>query len=320
MHRNMLLAIGLPLLGACSSGNTVQCVVGADCASGACSASGQCVASPLLEGGAPAANDSGFVLGDGGGDQGPSDGGITPLPGEDGATGCLPNGDGTITEAEVPMEVGLRASYEDAVNVTWSTAGTGADAGPLVWDLTPSFSGDQRIVFSAASPTGTWWASSFTAATYSTLLSASETLLGVFETGSSTLSLIGVVSPTNGTTQTELTYSTPVPTLQFPLSMGSSWNVTSNVTGQAEGFDTAYTEAYVSTVDAEGTMKTPYATFDNVLRVSTVLTRTVGVTPTVTRSYAWIAECFGVVASVTSQSDETSTEFSNDAEVRRLTP
>jgi hypothetical protein len=102
--------------------------------------------------------------------------------------------------------------------------------------------------------------------------------------------------------------------------MGSSWNVTSNVTGQAEGFDTEYTEAYVSTVDAEGTMKTPYATFENVLRVSTVLTRTVGVTPTVTRSYAWIAECCGVVASVTSQSDETSTEFSNDAEVRRLTP
>jgi hypothetical protein len=271
--------------------------------------------------GAPSANDSGFVLGDGASDPRPSDGGIVTLPGEDGATGCLPNGDGTITEAEVPMEVGLRASYEDAQSVTWSTAGVGnADAGTLVWDLTPSFSGDQRIVFSADSPAGTWWASSFTAATYSSLLSASETLLGVFEVQSSALSLIGVVSPTNGTTQTELTYATPVPTLQFPLSVGSSWNVTSNVSGQAEGFDNAYTEAYVSKVDAEGTMKTPYATFENVLRVSTVLTRTADGIVTVTRSYAWIAECFGVVASVTSQSDETSTEFSNDAEVRRLTP
>jgi hypothetical protein len=320
MRRNMLFVVALPLFGACGTSSTAQCVVGADCASGACSASGQCVTSPLMEAGTPVVNDSGFVLGDGAGDPNPSEGGSVTFPSEDGGvTGCLPNGDGTITQAEVPMAAGLRAPYEDAQNVTWSTAGVG-DAGTLVWDLTPSFSGDQRIVFTADSPTGTWWASSFTGATYSSLLSASATLLGVFEVQQGALSLIGVVSPTNGTTQTELTYATPVPTLQFPLSVGATWTVTSNVTGQAEGFETAYTEAYVSKVDEEGTMKTPYATFQNVLRVSTVLTRTVGVDVTVTRSYAWIAECFGVVASVTSQNDETSAEFSNDLEVRRLTP
>jgi hypothetical protein len=38
------------------------------------------------------------------------------------------------------------------------------------------------------------------------------------------------------------------------------------------------------------------------------------------RSYAWIAECFGSVATATSQDNETGTEFSDDAEVRRLIP
>jgi hypothetical protein len=131
--------------------------------------------------------------------------------------------------------------------------------------------------------------------------------------------LTGVVSPASGTTDTELTYATPIATLQFPLTVGATWSTSSNVTGTAEGIDVAYTEAYVSKVDEAGTMKTPYGTF-NVLRVSTVLTRTIDLVATTTRSFSFVAECFGPVAAVTSQSNETSTEFSDDAEVRRLTP
>ena len=39
-----------------------------------------------------------------------------------------------------------------------------------------------------------------------------------------------------------------------------------------------------------------------------------------TRSFAWMAECFGSVANVTSQSFESSQEFDDPAEVRRLAP
>ena len=38
------------------------------------------------------------------------------------------------------------------------------------------------------------------------------------------------------------------------------------------------------------------------------------------RTFAWVAECFGSVATVQSQDFESASEFSSDAEVRRLAP
>jgi hypothetical protein len=327
MQRNItiLAAAGLAIYlasaeGCAAEGNAIQCVNGADCASGACSAAGQCVTAPVAEGGAPDGNGIG---GDGSSNgldgSGATDG--SPSTFDDGeVSGCTANDDGTITQAEVPMQAGLHATYLDAQNATWDTTGAVGDAGTRVWDLTGALTGDEPIIFTTQTPTGAWWASAFSGATYASLLSSSATLLGIFEASDTSLLLDGVVSPASGTTDTELTYATPVVTLQFPLTVGATWSTTSNVTGTAEGIpDTVYTEAYVSKVDEAGTMKTPYGTF-SVLRVSTVLTRTLDLVPTTTRSFSFIAECFGPVASVTSQSNETSTEFSSDAEVRRLTP
>ena len=68
-------------------------------------------------------------------------------------------------------------------------------------------------------------------------------------------------------------------------------------------------------------MTTPYGAFP-VLRVGTVLTRS-GAARHVYRdgrTYAWIAECFGSVATATSTDNETNAEFTNDAEVRRVAP
>jgi hypothetical protein len=39
-----------------------------------------------------------------------------------------------------------------------------------------------------------------------------------------------------------------------------------------------------------------------------------------TRTFTWVAECFGPVATVTSQLYESSDEFSDPAEIRRLAP
>jgi hypothetical protein len=84
---------------------------------------------------------------------------------------------------------------------------------------------------------------------------------------------------------------------------------------------TAYTETYDSHADQVGTMTTPYGDFP-VIRVATDLTRTAGVvTLSSTKTFAWVAECFGSVATVTSQDPAGSgAEFSDDAEVRRLAP
>ena len=326
MQCNMrfLAAAALATSMGCAGSSNRACVSGADCATGACSASGECVAAPAPEAGTTDASsdatDSSFPLGSDGSDSADPDGGQTVTL-EDGAVvGCIPNGDGTITQDEIPMQAGLHATYLDAQNATWDTTGTGGDGGTRAWDLTVSLSGDQPVIFTTQTPTGTWWTSAYAGATYASLLSATATLLGVFKASDNALLLLGVVSPTN-TTETELTYATPIVTLQFPLSVGTTWSTTTNVTGLAEGITTGlgYTEAYTNTADEWGTMKTPYGTFQ-VLRVGTVLTRTVGIEVTTIRSYAWIAECVGPVASATSQNNETSTEFTSEAELRRLTP
>jgi hypothetical protein len=300
---------GVVLAAACSSGSKQECVVGADCASGACDVSGHCIA-------APPQPDSGAVDSSMMGDDASTSDVFVPPP--DGS-GCTANKDGTIDRAEVPLEAGLRATYRIAENATVSTAGTTRGDGSRAWDLSGALGGDHDVIVETLAMMGTWYAADFTSASYATKLSDTADLLGVFETSATALSLLGVVSPSSGTTQTKLTYTTPIPTLSFPFHVGSMWNAMSNVSGTAQGVASFYTESYANKVDAFGDMKTPYGTF-RVQRVSSVLTRTVGALPTVTRTFVFIAECFGPVATIVSQSNETTAEFTSAAEVRRLAP
>ncbi len=129
-------------------------------------------------------------------------------------------------------------------------------------------------------------------------LSDTQDLLGVFSLSATELDLEGVVSPASGVTQTETTETPPVATLKFPLQMGASWSTTSTVTGTLNGVFSTWQESYQDDVDAHGTLDTPFGTFD-VLRVKVVLTRTVGIVPTVVRTFAFVTECFGTVATIT---------------------
>jgi hypothetical protein len=259
------------------------------------------------------------------GDDAPSDGPGTvttdtgsSFPGVDGGL-CMPNNNGTITRDEVPMEPGLHANFEFAENVTVDTSGTMNANGTYAWDLTGPYSGDHTVLVTTDDPTGQWFSSQYQGATYTSKLADTSPLLGVFEASATALSLVGVVSPTSGTSQTELSYAPPAVFLGVPMQLGTTWNSNSEVTGMAEGLISNYFEAYTSKVDAQGTLKIPYGTF-NVLRVQTTLTRTVGGVPALTQSLAWVAECFGTIASVTSQTGETQTSFTNAAQVMRLTP
>lgn len=305
--RSSLLLFALFSLFGCAAGNDRECTVGADCPSGACTASGMCV-----KPGTP--TDARVDSADDAATDSESD------ASEDApVTGCVPDKDGTITATEVPLGPGLKATFRVATNVTFATAGTARSDGSRKWDLAGALSGDKDVLVTTSSPTGTWWASKFAGASYATGLSASSDLLGVFQTTATAVLLRGVVSSTESLTKTELTYATPIAVLQFPLSSTSAWKTTSNVTGTASGVFSAYSESYDSKVDAHGELVTPFGTFD-VLRVKTVLTRTLGVSVTVTRTFAFVTECFGTVASVTSQPNELSDEFTNAAEVRRIAP
>src|SRR5437764_14325799 len=107
--------------------------------------------------------------------------------------------------------------------------------------------------------------------------------------------------------------------IHFTIAMNSTWSSNSTVQCTASGVPVYYFENYQSKVDAHGKIKTPFGTFD-VLRIATVLTRTVGATVTITRTYGFFAECATQVATIVSQPDEPNAEFTNDSLVERLAP
>lgn len=296
---------------ACSSAPDVACHVGADCASGVCRSDGTCAPPDTADAssGPDAANDAG-------GDASQlQDAQKSDAP----VTGCVPNNDGTITAAEAPLGPGLHAKFRVATNATISTAGQAQSDGSRVWDLSGALSGDTDVVVDTTAVTNTWYASSFATASYATKLSPTADLLGVFRFGGNELALEGVVSPSQQGSYTNVSYSPEAIAIQFPLTMNATWSSTSTVSGTASGIPVVYYESYQSKVDAHGSMKTPYGTFQ-VLRIATVLTKTVGALVTITRTYGFFAECATQVATIVSQTNEPNAEFTSAALVERLAP
>jgi hypothetical protein len=311
---------GIAVLGACAAAGEPQvCDVNADCASLVCRPDGTCA--PIPDGG----DDTGVgadvsPMGDATADA-DLDGGI----GSDGAIpdaalpGCTPNHDGIIARAEVPLMAGLRATFRAATDVTVSTAGEDLGDGRRRWDLSGDLSGDHAVLVETLAPDAYWFAEDFPEASYVSRLTESEDLLGVFQITPSELALLGVVSPEDGFTATNVSHDPPVSTLRFPLERGDSWAIDARVSGMNLGVVAFWDEAYSVDVDAEGELVAPFGTFE-VLRVAVVLERTVGLLTTTTRSFLFVSECFGTVATITSQQDERRAEFTEAAEVRRLAP
>lgn len=294
-----LLGMGLS---ACAGSGARQCVSNSECASGLCLADGTCAAAP-----------DGGTGGDGG-QQG--DGG---LPGDGGVASCRPNHDGTITRAEVAYAAGRVATFRVATDVTVDTAGTLQAGGAHLWDLVGPYDGDSDVTTTLEPLDGAWFAADFDGASYTAPLSATQDLIGVFEITDTALLLRGVVSPDGGPTRTELTYDPPAVLLQLPLTTTTQWSSTSTVSGVASGVASYYSEKYESRVDATGDLDTPYGNFP-VMRVRTLLTRTIGAAVVTVRSFQFAAECYGTVATVTSNEYESEVDFTSAAELRRLAP
>jgi hypothetical protein len=281
---------------ACGGGSSESCTIDSDCASGFCKADGTCGPAPAdasLQG--DATSDGSTLL-------------------------CNPNHDGSITLAELPFMAGRMGTFRVTTDVSWDTAGTSSSNGSRAWDLGVQLAGDADRVMALGAPAGQWWSPLFASASYATELSIESELRGVFNVAGASLSLLGVVSPEGGAFRTELEYDPPATILGLPLTAGATWSSTSTVAGYAQGSPVAYTEKYESRVDQVGTMKTPYGEFP-VLRVATVLTRTSGITTLLTkRTFSWVAECFGPIATASSQDFASGAEFTDNAEIRRLAP
>lgn len=335
LRSSLFVSVAAVFLLACP-GPMVDCRVGADCASGVCQRDGTCAPLSSVDSGTDAGNGSDAGLS--GNDAGRLPDGGTPDAGYDAGPpiGCVPNDDGRIERSEVFFQPGLRATFKISGPASFDTAGVAASDGGRRWDFTSALPGDTSRLVETKALTGEWYESRFQDAGYVTELGQGSTLLGVFAATSDALYLQGVVSPTDSSTGTELHYAPWVKVLQFPLQAGGSWGATSTVSGKYQGFvvgNAAFgtglpfqEESYTSTVDRSGDALTPFSNF-HALRVRTVMVRSTRVytrnpwTPVLTlRSFNWNTECFGTVATLNSTNNESSTEFTDAGEVRRLSP
>jgi hypothetical protein len=283
---------------ACAAPADQPCRVGSDCASGVCLPDGRCAegdAGGTADGGAP-------------------DGSLGDAP-----AGCVPDHDGSLARAEITLGAGLSAPFRIARDAQVDTSGIWNADGTRRWDLSATLAGDHDVAVETTSVGGAWYEPSFPGAAYAVRLGDAEELLGVFAVQEDALLLLGVVSPEGGPTRTELVYDPPVTVLRFPLAAGAAFVTDTTVTGLAAGVFATYLERYDVLVDAVGSVATPYGEFP-VLRVRTDLRRTVGFVVTTARTFAFAAECYGVVATVRGHDGDTSEELTSAAEVRRLAP
>ena len=238
-----------------------------------------------------------------------------------GSSSCTANHNGKVERDEISLRAGPRGTFKVAEDVTFDTSGTENSDGSRSWDLSQSFAGDRTVLVELRSLDGTWYKSKFPDADYAARLSDTDDKLGVFEATSGGLYLNGVVSRDDDSSKTELTYDPPAAILEFPVEQGATWSSESSVEGDFEGWYSSATATYDSQVDAYGTLKTPYGDFD-VLRVRTDVKRHVSAFMpwynSEFRIFSFVSECFGTVATITSKDKPEGPEFTEAAEIRRL--
>lgn len=315
MHR-IVAPLALLLSIGCAASAEKTCRIGSDCPSGACAANGLCVPDDEDDTTAGPGGSTATSGGEGGaGATSSSSGGS----GQGGAGLCAANGDFIIEESELFLAPGLSANLRVAQGATVDTAGSAQPDGSRIWDLSTQLAGDHAGVVQTLALDGLWYADVFPTASYAARITDADDLLGVYEIAPNKLLLLGVVSPGEGASRTELVYDPPIVILDLPLSQGKTWSTDSTVTGLAQGISVYYFEDYSFVVDAKGQAKTPLGDF-TVLRVHSELERLVGALLTTVQSHAFMSECFGTVAAITSEDYELDTEFTEASEVRRLSP
>ena len=156
------------------------------------------------------------------------------------------------------------------------------------------------------------------------VVDAGSGLDGIYHQDDQALWLDGIASqqemPMGG--QTLIVYSTPLPTLRFPVVKGQSFSTTTTLAGATiaglpfQGTD----ELDVDVVD-EGKLSVPYVKFSPVLRVRTQAIRkpsSAGVPSTGRRTTIFLFECFGEITRAESKPDETNPDFTGAAYLRRF--
>lgn len=313
---SVLFCIALAVVGGtgCGDDTANECTLPEDCPQGYDCVSGQCRPRVGPDGSADASVDGYVADGDVEVDAATVDG-DTP----DGHVGCEYVDDGVIERGELVFEVGLGATFRvnGTAPVTVDLVGE-MSGGERVWDYTEPTPSDRSVVDELLPVSGTWFADEFPNATYCAVLDESYGTLAVYEVTDTALRMLGIVS--EEADETLLTYDPPVDILRFPIELGDHYVVETSCTGT---FNWSYfnaDETYEVTVDESGTAIVPAGSF-HVLRIRTNYTQHIPFTMIYTDRiiYAYVTECFGVVARITSQDDETENLFTEAEEYRRMT-
>lgn len=234
--------------------------------------------------------------------------------------GCVPDRDGTITAAELPIALDLRADFYVGTDVAVDLTGDDA-GGEHRWDLSVEREADDVVPLGAAPLADQWYAGSFPAGRFVT--AAGDGLDTIYSKDDAGLWLFGTAStemnPAAG--RTLVVYTTPVPVLRLPLTDGDHIAVTAPLpSATIDGLPFVGEDRYDIDVDGAGRLDLPYVRFSPVLRVRTHVVRAAssGGAQTSRRAVSFVFECFGEVARADSRPDEPAADFTTAATLRRF--
>lgn len=232
---------------------------------------------------------------------------------------CVPDRDGEITAAELPVVYGTTAAYYASpagATRTVDLAGTGG-----VWDLSAERPDDEIIELGPVPLKDQWYAASFPAGQFA--VDGGGGLDGIYHQDAQALWLDGTASrqemPAGG--KTLIRYAAPIAVLRFPIADGDAYAATAQLTDAViAGLPFIGTDRVEVEVTGTGRLDVPYVQFSPALRVRTNAIRTPSTgTPVVNRrTTLFLFECFGEVARAESRIDEPAPDFTTTAYLRRF--
>lgn len=225
---------------------------------------------------------------------------------------CIPNRDGQITAAELPIALGATLSYYAAANQPVNLAGTNGR-----FDLSTE-TNDMVVALGPVQLATQWYADQFPTGQF--VVDAGSGLDGIYHQDDRALWLDGTASQTDGADKTLIRYADPVALLRFPLVDGLTYSTTAAITATIAGLPFVGSDQIDVDVTAGERLDVPYVQFSPVLKVRTHVVRTPSTgTPVVgKRTTLFMFECFGEVARAESKQDEAAADFTTAAYLRRF--
>jgi hypothetical protein len=245
---------------------------------------------------------------------------LTPQPAPPPAVpDCVPNRDGVLAAAEVPIALGL--TIDEYVSPSTRAVDLAGKGTPRTWDFSTEYPDDARVSGGPVALTTQWYASTFPGGQF--VADAGGGKDGIYAKDDTALWLLGLAShdPAPAAGKTLLRYDAPVAVLRFPLHDGDAWTETGHVSaGTLDGLPYIGTDTYEIDESGLGVVDVPYVRFDPALRVRTHVTvaPAAGGTTVSRRQTQFFFECFGEVTRAESKPNETAPDFTTAAVLRRF--